>query len=138
MRDLLTRTLRGPFLKFAVVGGGGTVTNLAIYYILADRLGWHFLMTSVIAFCVAMTQNYLFNSLWTFAERLRGEGTFRYSITRHSLYAASSLAGLGVNLVTLYLLERFKVFPLKTLSQAVGVLFGMAFNYTLSKRIVFK
>jgi hypothetical protein len=60
------RLLKTSFLKFAAVGGAGTMTNLAVFLLLADKIHWNPLAASVISFCLAVSQNYLLNASWTF------------------------------------------------------------------------
>ena len=53
-------------LKFSVVGLSGYVVNLAVYVSLLKGAGLHYLPAAVCSFVVAVTNNYLWNRLWTF------------------------------------------------------------------------
>jgi putative flippase GtrA len=123
-------------VKFGVTGGLGTITNLAIFYVLADRL--HFLpqAVSVLCFIVAGTQNYFINSAWTFNRK--DSDNERPTFRKWILFMSSSLVGLFVNITVLTLLLRFFSFPLQTIPQMIGILSGMMFNFLLSKYVVFK
>jgi putative flippase GtrA len=139
---MVSRRLFGTrFIKFAIVGGAGTITNLAIFFFFADFLNFYPLFVSVLSFCVSVTQNYLFNAAWTFSDTT---GRKRFSLRgvrfgrRYFLFVSSSLIGLGVNVAILYTLSRFFSFPLKTIPQAIGILCGMVANFTLAKTVVFK
>lgn len=62
------------FVKFAVVGGTGTVINLAVFsliiWVYVEAAGTRPLVVEQIAsgaaFCVAVVSNYYFNRRWTF------------------------------------------------------------------------
>ena len=58
-------------LKFGVVGGSGYVINLVVFALLAEKFGVHHSIAAVGAFCVAVSNNFLWNRYWTFGP---GEG----------------------------------------------------------------
>ena len=53
-------------LKFGLVGGSGYLINLAVFALLAGNLDVHHIVAAVGAFCVAVTNNFLWNRHWTF------------------------------------------------------------------------
>jgi putative flippase GtrA len=53
-------------LKFSVVGLSGYIVNLAVYVALLKAAGLHYLPARSCSFVVAVTNNYLWNRLWTF------------------------------------------------------------------------
>lgn len=57
-------------LKFGVVGGTGYLVNLAVFAVLSGNLGLHYAVAAVGAFCVAVTNNFLWNRHWTFAAEM--------------------------------------------------------------------
>jgi putative flippase GtrA len=52
--------------KFCVVGATGYVVNLAVYTILLNGAGLHYIPAAVGSFLVAVANNYSLNRLWTF------------------------------------------------------------------------
>jgi dolichol-phosphate mannosyltransferase len=52
--------------QFATVGGLDTITNLIVFFVLVDVMGFPPVGGAVIAFAIAVTQNYALNELWTF------------------------------------------------------------------------
>ncbi len=84
--------------KFGLVGGTGYVVNLIVFAILTAGLGVGHLLAAVGAFCVAVTNNFLWNRHWTFDA---GAGKASFQAPR---FFAVSLFGLGVNLAVLELL----------------------------------
>lgn len=134
----IRRLLKEPFVKFAVVGGLGTITNLAVFLLLADMIHWNAFLASALSFCLAVSQNYLLNAAWTFSRGESSPRQPRFSFRQYLLFVSASLVGLGVNLAVLYALLRLFSFPFQTIPQAAGILSGMVLNYVLSKGIVFR
>src|SRR5881396_1111344 len=65
------RALRHPanwmqLAKFAAVGATGYAVNLAVYTALLRGAGWHYIYAATVSFLVAVTNNYLWNRIWTF------------------------------------------------------------------------
>jgi dolichol-phosphate mannosyltransferase len=138
MKKSLRAVFSRTFVKFAIVGATGTLSNLVVYFVLADILKISYLAASVASFCVAVTQNYFFNNAWTFAYAKAEGQKSAFSANRYFLFVASSLVGLGANLLIVVALNSCYRFPLKTIPQACGILGGLLFNYLLSKRVVFR
>lgn len=84
--------------KFCVVGATGYVVNLAVFALLVSVLDLHYLPAAVGSFAVAVTNNYLWNRVWTF-RRARG-----HMVWQGARFLVVSLAALGANLVALALL----------------------------------
>src|SRR3954451_11957278 len=62
--------------KFGAVGVTGYVVNLAVYTALLRGAGWHYAAAATVSFLVAVTNNYLWNRLWTFRDQ-RGHVGFQ-------------------------------------------------------------
>jgi putative flippase GtrA len=112
--------------KFGLVGASGYLINLAVFSVLSDSFGLHHLLAAVGAFCVALTNNFLWNRHWTFepGERHPGHQAARF--------LAVSLGALGVNLVVLELLvsgASLGDLP----AQAIAVAVAMPFNFLGNK-----
>jgi putative flippase GtrA len=122
--------------QFGVVGASGYVVNLIVFAILtgsglffregSDGLGVHYIPAAIISFCVAVTNNFLWNRHWTFDAK-QGHAGFQAA----RFFTVSVLA-LGINLVALEFL--IKVAGLSELpSQAIAVAFAMPFNFVGNK-----
>ncbi len=113
-------------LKFGLVGGSGYLINLGVFAVLAGSLGVHHAIAAVGAFCVAVTNNFLWNRYWTFGP---GEGPAHFQAAR---FFAVSLASLGLNLAILELLvANHAVGELP--AQAIAVAAAMPFNFLGNK-----
>ncbi len=112
--------------KFGVVGGIGYVINLAVFALLTQALGVHHILSAVGAFCVAVTNNFLWNRHWTFGAT---DGHAGFQAAR--FFTVSALA-LAVNLILLYLLVDVAGAP-ELPSQALSVAAAMPFNFVGNK-----
>jgi len=59
-------------VKFCLVGASGYVVNLAVYTLLLDGAGLHYISAAAGSFLVAVTSNYTWNRLWTFRSQRGG------------------------------------------------------------------
>jgi putative flippase GtrA len=112
--------------KFGLVGASGYLINLGVFALLAGNLGVHHLIAAVGAFCVAVTNNFLWNRYWTFGP---GEGPAHFQAAR---FFAVSLASLGLNLALLELLVAHHTVGELT-AQAIAVAVAMPFNFLGNK-----
>ncbi|MDB5083204.1 MAG: hypothetical protein JWN30_90 [Bacilli bacterium] len=119
-------------LLFCIVGGSGTVLNLLIFYLLHARLGMQEIVASLIAAVIAMTSNFLLNDSVTWRGDKRGTTASRYL-----RFVAVSSVGIGINLIVLYLLDRFAGIN-ATLANAIGIAIATIWNYALNKFWTFR
>jgi dolichol-phosphate mannosyltransferase len=112
--------------KFGLVGGSGYLINLAVFALLAGSLGVHHAVAAVGAFCVAVTNNFLWNRYWTFGP---GDGPAHFQAAR---FFAVSLASLGLNIAVLELLISNHVVG-DLSAQAIAVAIAMPFNFVGNK-----
>ena len=122
-------------MQFGVVGASGYVVNLTVFAVLtgaglffrdgSDGLGMHHIPAAVLAFCVAVTNNFFWNRIWTFSAK-HGHAGFQAA----RFFTVSVLA-LGVNLALLETLIRSDVNELA--AQAIAVALAMPFNFIGNK-----
>src|SRR3954464_945806 len=109
-------------LKFGLVGGSGSLVNLAVFALLAGSFGVHHLIAAVGAFCVAVTNNFLWNRYWTFGP---GEGRAGFQAAR---FFTVSVLSLILNLAVLEaILVGTSIGDLT--AQAIAVAVVMPFNF---------
>jgi putative flippase GtrA len=112
--------------KFGIVGATGYAVNLAVFALLTGALDVHHIVAAIGAFCIAVTNNFIWNREWTFRAR---DGHPGFQAAR---FFAVSLIGLGFNLVVLELLV--SVAGLAELpSQAIAVALSMPVNFVGNK-----
>ena len=131
--------LRHSFVRFAIIGACGYVVDAAVLALATDPLELDFATGNALSIFIAMAFTWLGNRYFTFRDqRARGLGRRLAGMAeihgRQSLVGAWSIIGLSLALV------HFAAFPLnnKFAAQAIGVLAGLMFNFTLSKTLVFR
>ena len=112
--------------KFGMVGCSGYVVNLAVFAVLADNLGLHHALAALGAFCVAVSNNFLWNRHWTFAAADDRAG---FQAMR---FLAVSLLALLLNLAVLEALVVGTTMG-SLLAQAIAVAVAMPFNFAGNK-----
>jgi putative flippase GtrA len=85
-------------VKFCVVGASGYVVNLAVYTVLLRGADLHYVAAAIGSFLVAVTNNYVWNRVWTFRHQ-RG-----HVVHQGLRFLLVSALALGANLVVLHLL----------------------------------
>jgi putative flippase GtrA len=113
-------------LKFGLVGCSGYVVNLGVFVVLVEILGAHHSLAAVGAFCVAVTNNFLWNRHWTFDA---GEERAGFQAVR---FLVISVAALVVNLAVLEALVAGAGVG-SLVSQAIAVAVAMPFNFVGNK-----
>ena len=121
--------------QFGIVGASGYVVGLTVFAVLtgaglffrdgSDGLGVHHIPAAILAFSVAVSNNFLWNRHWTFSAR---EGHAGFQAAR---FFTVSVLALGINLVVLEALIRADVTELA--AQAVAVAVAMPFNFIGNK-----
>lgn len=82
------------FVKFAVVGALGALTDFSILNLLIRLAGFEPIVANGVGFCAAVLQNFLLNRLWTYPESQE-----RNTHRQMAKFALVSLVGLGINLI---------------------------------------
>src|SRR5438105_7482605 len=107
--------------KFAAVGATGYVVNLAVYTALLRGAGWHYAAAATVSFLVAVTNNYLWNRLWTFRDQ-RGHVAFQ-----GLRFLVVALVAYVANLGILSVLIAFG--SDKVIAQAIAILLVTPLNF---------
>jgi putative flippase GtrA len=105
--------------KFSLVGASGYVVNLAVYTALLRGADFHYALAATCSFVVAVTNNYIWNRVWTFHAQ-RGHVAWqglRFLVVALVAYAANlvilaALIGLGVDEVLAQAIAIVLVTPL--------------------------
>jgi putative flippase GtrA len=110
--------------KFCTVGASGYVVNLAVYASLL-AVGVHYLPAAVCSFLVAVTNNYLWNRVWTFRHQ-RGHLVFQ-----GFRFLLVSTVALAANLAFLSALVALGVPKLP--AQAIAIALVTPWNFVANK-----
>src|SRR5438876_3639000 len=130
LRARAARALRRPsnwmqLAKFGAVGATGYVVNLAVYTALLRGAGWHYAYAATVSFLVAVTNNYLWNRLWTFRDQ---RGHVAHQGARFFVVA---LVAYGANLGILAALIAFGM--IKVAAQAIAIVLVTPRNFIGNK-----
>jgi putative flippase GtrA len=121
------------FVKFAVVGGFGTIVNLVVLKttlflwgrLVGDPTFEVEIFASGLAFGVAVVNNYLLNRWWTF----RSTGSFAGQFLK---FFVVSVAGLGLNELAFWVC-RGQLGLDVLISQCIAILCVLPFNFIMNK-----
>lgn len=83
-------------IRFSVVGGSGYVVNLLTYTLLEHGLSATYPVAATGAFLVALSNNFVWNRMWTFRA---SDGHAGFQAAR---FCVVSLVAFGFNLIVLY------------------------------------
>jgi putative flippase GtrA len=113
-------------VRFSLVGASGYAVNLAVYSTLVFAFDVQYVIAATIAFCVAVTNNFLLNRHWTFKAT---DGSVTFQAPR---FLIVSLCALGLNLIVLELLVG-ALDVHKVVGQAVAILAATPVNFVGNK-----
>ena len=111
--------------KFCAVGLTGYAVNIAVFALLVHGLDINYLLAAVCSFLVAVTNNYIWNRLWTF-RHMRGH--VAYQGLRFLVVSTIALAGNLLFLSALVALGMPKV-P----AQALAIILVTPWNFVANK-----
>lgn len=80
------------FVKFAIVGAAGSITDFTVLNLLVQVGGWSLVWANTVSFITAVLQNFTLNRLWSFPESRE-----RHVRTQLAQFALINLIGLGIN-----------------------------------------
>jgi putative flippase GtrA len=124
-RALRQRSNREQLAKFCAVGASGYVVNLIVYVALLDGANLDYRLAATGSFLVAVTNNYLWNRVWTFR---RDRGHFAHQGLR--FLAVSAIVYLG-NLAILTVLVELGLG--KVVGQAIAIVLVTPGNFIGNK-----
>jgi putative flippase GtrA len=124
------RALRRPhnwvqLAKFCTVGASGYLVNLAVFSTLVVGADVDYRLAAVCSFLVAVTNNYIWNRLWTFHGQ---RGHFAYQGMRFLVVATLAL---GANVLALDALVALGLPEVP--AQAIAIVLVMPFNFVGNK-----
>ncbi|MGA8218486.1 MAG: GtrA family protein [Solirubrobacterales bacterium] len=111
--------------QFGLVGASGYLINLAVFALLNGLVNVHYIASAILAFAVAVSNNFWWNRHWTFDAK-HGHAGFQAA----RFFTVSVLA-LVVNLIALKLLVGGGMSELP--AQAISVAIAMPFNFIGNK-----
>jgi dolichol-phosphate mannosyltransferase len=91
------------FVRFCIVGASGTLIDTAMLFLLSDprTLGWGLTRSKIIAAELALTNNFIWNDLWTFGKFTSHQSGFRQRLRRFLKFNLLCSVGIILNLIIL-------------------------------------
>jgi putative flippase GtrA len=130
----VNKLIQPHFLKFLLVGGLGTISNLTIFFLLVDILKFRPIPVSVGTFIITVLQNYLLNHYWTFSDVTKKKPANINGLIKFLFLA---IIGLTINIVVLTTIILVFNPQFKVVAQAFGIAGGTIFNFIGSKYWIF-
>jgi dolichol-phosphate mannosyltransferase len=113
-------------VRFGAVGASGYVVNLAVFALAYSLAGVHYQSAAVVAFVVALTNNFIWNRHWTFKAH---DGHAGFQAAR---FFVISVIAFGFSLLALTLLvESLNVAKLP--AQAIAIATATPLNFLGNK-----
>lgn len=133
--DFARKLLDSRLLRFGAVGAAGYFVNAAALWLVHHLFALNYYASYVPAFLVAVTFTWWGNRMLTFHDAAREN-----ILVEWAKFVAANLLGFLANWALYAALLRFAPSPLNNpfVAQVAGTLLGMVFNFTLSKRFVFR
>ncbi len=138
-RNRLVRLLASSqFIRFGIVGAGGYVVDASVLFLMLHGFGRDPYSGRLISYLAAATFTWAGNRYLTFADQRAHE--IRGIVREWATFLAANAIGGLVNLGLYATLVRYAPPPANNpfVAQFFGVLAGLVFNFTLSKRLVFR
>ena len=118
-------------IRFGAVGASGYVVNLVVFTLLVHAAGVDYIVAAVVAFVVALVNNFVWNRLWTFRAH---DGHAGFQAAR---FVVVSLAAFAFNLAVLYTLVEGAGMA-KVPAQALAIAAATPLNFIGNKLWSFK
>ena len=136
--DLHRRIAGSQFVRFAVVGACGFVVDTFVLFLMHRIVGLDPYTARAISIFVAMNVTWTGNRLLTF--RARAATAPREMLGEWGRFLLTNALGALLNYAVYAAMVRFAPTPASNpyVALVAGVAVGLVFNFTLSKRLVFR
>jgi dolichol-phosphate mannosyltransferase len=124
------------FLRFCIVGASGTLIDTAMLFLLSDprTLNWNLTGSKIIAAELALTNNFIWNDLWTFGKFSSCQNTLRQRARRFLKFNLLCSVGIILNIIILNI--GFKVFHVNRYIANLSAIFVVTFwNYNTNRKL---
>jgi dolichol-phosphate mannosyltransferase len=134
LRLRLSLGAMGRFIRFGLVGFSGVFVDMAIFYLLLDKLGLGLTLSAVLSAGVAMFNNFLWNDVWTFGDISQYQPGWRQRLERFLKFNLICLAGLILNVLLVNLL--FNAFGINEyVAKLIAIAAVTAWNFWLNLKL---
>ena len=127
----IDRTLVAKAVSFGLIGCVNATVDFVVFSILHLYAGLPIIPANLISWCVAVTNSYVLNSMFTFA----AESGRRLSFARYIAFAATQVGGLIANTITVFVASFF--IPV-LIAKLLAIFASFVVDFTLSHLLVFR
>ena len=118
-------------VRYIISGGTAATTDLVLLYLFNHSLGMQYLFASALAFIISFFVSFMLQKFWTF--KSHEEKTRKQLV----MYFGSSLFGLGLNTLLMYLFVDRIYLPVILSQLFVGPIVASC-TFFISRNLVFK
>lgn len=129
--DWIDRKLVAKAMSFGLIGCVNATVDFLVFSVLHLYVGLPIIPANLIAWCVAVTNSYVLNSMVTFA----AESGRRLSFKRYIAFAATQVGGLIANTTTVFIASFFV--PV-LIAKLLAIFASFVVDFTLSHLLVFR
>lgn len=125
-----------PFVRFCVVGASGTLIDTLVLFLLSDprTLGWGLTRSKIIAAELALTNNFIWNDLWTFGKFSSHQTGLRQRLRRFLKFNLLCSVGILLNLIILNI--GFNIFHMnRYIANLSAILLVTFWNYNTNRKL---
>ena len=119
-------------IRYLVSGGCSFCIDFGTLFILTEFVGIHYLISSILAFILAMTTNYLISILWVFNKRKMDNTLHEFGI-----FMSISVTGLALNTAFMWTFTEY-INLHYLISKIVATALVFFWNFTAKRNILFK
>lgn len=131
MKDLINFFIKHVWIRFIIAGGTSAFVDLTLLFVLHEVFDIYYLLSAVLAFVGAFGVSFTLHKYWTF--KSHGEETHKQAI----MYLGTSLFGLFLNTVLMYIFVDYMKFGVMTAQFIVGGIVAFS-SFFISRNLVFK
>jgi putative flippase GtrA len=129
---LLQPSLVAEFARYFGAGLLALAVDFALYLLLTELAGWHYLVSGTVAFCAGLVTIYFFSISWIFRDR-RTER----KLSEFGIFAVIGVAGLALTTFILYALTEGLGLDYRA-SKLVSAGLVFVFNFGCRKFFLFR
>ena len=117
-------------IRFSINGGVSFLVDFSMLYMLTEFVGMYYLLSAAVSFSASVLVNYLLCINWVF------QGEKNTATKAKIIFVATSIAGLGINQLFMWLLvDTIGLYYL--FAKAAATMIVMVWNYITKKKAVY-
>ncbi len=131
LQDIFEYLTQHVVVRYVISGGTAAVTDLVLLYVLYHYFEIHYLISAILAFIGSFFVSFILQKFWTFKNH--EEKTHKQAV----MYLGSSLFGLGLNTLLMYIFVGYISIPVIISQIFAGILVAFC-TFFISRNLVFK